>query len=99
MLLPQVPALLCSTGLIAVLLLVRAATLALFPLVPSPVILFTCVVISAVYYVGFVLLSPFDEIREIVHETAHDFAPALARRLTWLTPAAKKIAAVQVSEL
>jgi hypothetical protein len=50
--------------------------------------------VSAVYYVAFLLLNPFAMARQVVHETAHDFAPRLAQRLHWLSPEPKAVPAV-----
>jgi PST family polysaccharide transporter len=91
---PQGPALACSTGLLGVLLVTRMVALMFFPRIPSLALLFTCFATSAVYYAAFVLLAPFAFVREIVHETAQDFAPGLVKRLTWLAPAPKEISAL-----
>ena len=86
MLVPQVPGVACSLGLIGVLLLTMGGVRAVHPHPPALVVLFACGVTVAIYYIAFVLLVPSSEMRVLVHETAVDLVPGLAKRLPWLAP-------------
>lgn len=88
MLEPHVPGLVCSLGLLAVVSLARRAAGAVLVEHHPLVVLATCAMIAAAYYAAFVLLVRFREVREVVHETVHDLAPGVAKRLPWLGPPA-----------
>ena len=91
---PQVPAAICSIGLIGVLVLTRGAIRMFLPQAHATVIMGGCLSTAAIYYAVFVLLAPFSEVRALIHETAVDFAPGLARRLTWLAPREEDVPAL-----
>ncbi len=81
LLVPQTPAIACSVGLVLVLLGTRQVLTHVFA-AEQPLLLFlTCVTTGALYFIAFVLLSPFPGVVEVVDDTLHDFAPGVARRL------------------
>jgi PST family polysaccharide transporter len=91
---PQVPAFVCTAGLIVIVLLTKRGLNAVLGNPPAPIVLILCVVISAVYYGGFLLFARFSDVREVVHETASDLAPGVAKRLRWMQPQTKEIPAL-----
>jgi O-antigen/teichoic acid export membrane protein len=94
MLAPQIPAVVCSAGLLVVVLLTRMAVQTAYPQSPPLLVLAACAITGAVYYVGFLLTARFGDVREVVHETAQDLAPGIAKRLPWLAPAAPAVPAL-----
>ena len=86
---PQVPAATCAAGMVAVLFLALAGVRAASPAASPLVVLGVCVAAAALYYLAFLLFVPFSEVRGLVHETAVDMAPGVARRFPWLAPAKK----------
>jgi len=94
MLRPQVPGVVCAVGLAAVAWGIKLALRAAFPGAGAAIVLFTCALACAVYFLGFVLIGPFVEIRKIVHESLQDLAPGLAKQVTWLAPASEEAPAL-----
>lgn len=89
---PQVPAVVCSFGLVVALGLTKLLLQTWGP--PLPVIsLIVLASVAAVCYLAFILFSGFDEVREIVVETLGDLSPVLTRR-TRGVPAAKVLPVV-----
>jgi hypothetical protein len=86
MLAPQVPGTICSVGLVALLVMTRSVTRAAFGDTPAFVLLIVCAAAAVIYYLGFLLFAPFDNMRGIVHESAQDLSPSLAKRISWLAP-------------
>jgi PST family polysaccharide transporter len=85
---PQIPAVVCAAGLFVVVILVNAATQATIGTLPAVASLAISIAASALFYLVFLLVSPFDAVRAVVLETAQDLAPpVVAKRLTWLAPA------------
>jgi PST family polysaccharide transporter len=97
MLEPQAPAATCSAGMIVVLLLTLAGVRALSDAPPPLVLLAACSATATLYYIAFLLFVPFFEVRALVHETAMDMAPGIARRLSWLSPRKKDAPAFSAS--
>ena len=87
MLEPQVPAVTCASGMIAVEALTLALVRGVSPTATPIVLMGACIATAAIYYLAFLLFVPFVEVRALVHETVVDMAPAVARRLPWLAPA------------
>jgi O-antigen/teichoic acid export membrane protein len=82
---PQVPAVVCSIGLVATISCTRFL---LHKWWADPLPVATLVVstgVAAVYYLAFVLFSGFNEVREVVFETLDDLAPFMARRIRGVT--------------
>jgi PST family polysaccharide transporter len=91
---PQLPALVCSLALVVVLLLTKRGIFSAFPQAPSLVVLAANAAVAAVAYLSFLLVGPFVDVRRVVHESAHDLAPGLAKRLAPLAPPEKELAAL-----
>jgi hypothetical protein len=75
---PHIPGLACAIALTAVMLVADAA---LRELVASPAAWLRLVTLgasAAIFYMGFMLFSPFAAVRAIVKETVDDLAPAPA---------------------
>ncbi len=82
MLAPQAPAVVCSLGLVTVLLATRGAVGGALGDTGAWVLLPMCLMIGALYYLGFILFSPFHAVRDVVLETINDLAPpAVGKRL------------------
>jgi PST family polysaccharide transporter len=94
MLAPQIPAAVCAGGLAVVAWTVKLALRAAFPGAGAATLLFTCTLACMLYFVAFVLVGPFVQVRKIVHESLQDLAPGLARQVTWLAPTTKEAAAL-----
>jgi PST family polysaccharide transporter len=84
---PQVPGVVSAFGLAAVAWGIKLALHVAFPGAGAAVVLFTCTLACALYFLAFVLIGPFVEVRKIVHESLQDLAPGLAKQVTWLAPA------------
>jgi PST family polysaccharide transporter len=83
---PQLPAMVCTGGLAVVLLATKAGMRLAAAAAPAWTMLLLLVGVGGLFYLAFILFSPYSEVRGVVHETARDLAPGIARRLTWLTP-------------
>jgi hypothetical protein len=82
---PQIPAVTCSTGMVAVIMATKWG-LAAIGGVHSLVSLLLCAAVGAVYFLGFLMVAPFGDVRDVVHETLKELAPPLAARLRFLAP-------------
>ncbi len=90
---PQVPALICSIGLVLVVGLTRYVLQSWWQTLAPPINLAVSSGVAVAYYFVFLFFSGFNEVRAVVVETLGDVAPFLARRSTGL-PAAKVLPAV-----
>jgi O-antigen/teichoic acid export membrane protein len=97
MLEPQLPAVTCAAGMVVVEALTLAVVRVASPTTTPLVLLGACVAAAAIYYLAFLLFVPFAEVRALVHETAVDMAPQVARRLPWLAPSKKESPAFSTS--
>ena len=89
---PQIPGTVCAAGLAALLGLVLAGARAFAPATPAIVLLLLSMAAGTLYYVAFLKLCPFPEVRSIVRETAIDLAPGIAKRLSWVDRPEKDVA-------
>ena len=89
---PQFPGLSGAAGLAVVLALTLVGMNRFYADAPALVVLLTGMVIGGLYYAAFLLFCPFADVRVLVHETAVDLAPGVAKRLPWLRPADKDVA-------
>jgi PST family polysaccharide transporter len=80
LILPQVPALVCSLGLVLVLGLTRFLLQTWSPSPLHVVNLAVLVSVAVAYYLFFVFYSGFNEVRAVVLEALDDLAPFLAGR-------------------
>jgi PST family polysaccharide transporter len=85
LLVPQVPAVVCSIGLVLAVGLSKVALHTYAPGVAPWIVLLVGVPLTGVYYLSFLLFSGFDEVRTLVFETLDDLAPAVARYVRALT--------------
>jgi len=77
---PQVPAVVCSIGLVCVLITARFL-LSSYGRHPQPwSVLLVAVSLGLGYYAAFMLFSGFREVREMVSQTLDDLSPQAARR-------------------
>ena len=97
MLEPQAPAVTCALGMALIVPLTLSVVRAASHNATTLVLLFACAMAAVAYYVTFLLFVPFVEVRALVHETAVDMAPGVAKRLPWLEPAKKDAPAFQAS--
>lgn len=85
MLAPQLPALACTAVVVGVLAAMLRLLAAIVPHAPAWQQLCVLGVAGASAYFLFILYGPFDDLREIVLETADDMLPApFSRGLRWL---------------
>ena len=89
---PQVPGVVCSVGLAAVLWGALAAVRLLAPGAPAIALLGAAMAAGGLYYLAFLMLSPFPEVRALVRETTVDLAPGVAKRLSWVDRPEKEVA-------
>ena len=87
MLEPQAPSATCAIGMVGVLAATLFITRAISPTATPLVQVAACMAVAGVYFLTFLLFVPFAEMRALVHETAVDMAPGVARKLPWLAPA------------
>lgn len=92
MIAPQIPGVFCAAGLVAALLLTSAAVHAVRPHPAAWLLLLIQTAVGALYYVAFLVLSPFAAVREFVMESAADVMPRRwaqrLQRLSSLAPGA-----------
>lgn len=81
---PQVPALICSGGVAAVVLLVEYAVRRAAGDPASRVLLLFQGVAALGFYSAFVLFAPHAELRALVRDVAEDLAPAFIKRHRWV---------------
>jgi O-antigen/teichoic acid export membrane protein len=89
MLRPQLPGVVCSFGLAAILLLTKYCTRQLAGDVNVRILFLVCIAVSLAYCSAFLVLSPFHEVRGLVYEGVTDFAPKAVHRMRWLAPPSK----------
>ena len=94
---PQVPAAVCSMGLVLTVGLSKVALHIYGGTVAPWIVLLLGVVLSVAYYLGFLLFSGFSEVRNLVCETLDDIAPSIARRVITLTTGKRLTPAVEQS--
>jgi PST family polysaccharide transporter len=82
---PQVPAAVCSIGLVLAVGLSKIGFQTYAPNVATWIVLLVGIALSALYYLSFLLFSGFSEVRSLVFETLDDVAPPVARRVRALT--------------
>jgi PST family polysaccharide transporter len=85
LLVPQVPAVVCSAGLLLTLGLSKLALLRYAGDVAPSGILVLGILLSGLYYLAFLLFSGFADVRSLVCETLDDVSPLAARRVRALT--------------
>jgi PST family polysaccharide transporter len=85
LLVPQVPAVVCSIGLVLTVGLGKTALRTYDPSAAAWMVLLLGIPLTALYYVSFLLFSGFSEVRTLVVETLEDLAPRVARRVRGLT--------------
>jgi O-antigen/teichoic acid export membrane protein len=87
LILPQVPAVVCSLGLVLVVGLIRLLMQSWSQTSSHVISLAVSVGVAAAYYLLFVLYAGFSEVRAVVLEVLGDLAPFLARGSKGLPPA------------
>jgi O-antigen/teichoic acid export membrane protein len=85
LLVPQVPAAVCSIGLVLIVGLSKIGVHTYAPNVAAWIVLVVGIVLSVLYYLSFLLFSGFSEVRSLVVDTLDDVAPPVARRVRALT--------------
>jgi len=78
---PLAPGVVCAAGLSVILAALRTFLYSSWPALPGGVSLAMLGLAAVCYMLIFLLLQPFDNVREVIRETIDDFAPQFAGRL------------------
>lgn len=81
---PQIPGLLCSAGMVAIVLLVEYGLRARLETPPGWLLLAVQAVAAAAFYACFLLFAPHPEVRSLVQEATNDLAPGFLKRQPWV---------------
>jgi hypothetical protein len=76
---PQLPGLLCASGMVTLVWVTRVFMYRSFSEMPVALVLATQVTVCAIFYVAFLWFSRFPEVRSVLRETLADLSPSLAR--------------------
>ncbi len=90
---PQMPGFLCGIGLTVTLTTTASQMRTFFSVDPAPwQFLGIQVTTAALFFTAFVLFAPFTAVRELAHEVVSDFAPGLARFVSFRQPGNSNLA-------
>jgi hypothetical protein len=81
---PQIPGLACAAGCVTVVLLMKALVLSAMPDAPYLVLLVAQLGAAVVFAALFVLFTPYQPLRSLVHEMTVDFLPENLLRTRWV---------------
>ncbi len=84
MLRPQIPGIACAVGCVTVVLLMKSVVLSAMPDAPYLVLLVAQLGAATLFAAIFVLFTPYQPLRSLVHEMTVDFLPESVRRSRWV---------------